>query len=197
MGQWGLLPKTIKEIVNRYKISGKSRPEIDKLATMSNSTLEAHINKNPKLELELARKLADHVLTRNNGNEHKAAFAWLNGHNLYPESITKDKLLHSTYVDKYKKIDKHNPFKAQKPNELNFKFMFKSDVVFHDADFAEKVKKWYKLREDQITANPTRSTNFGLDPGRLRDDKLDEVKPDSMLTSEEKLKSKIKQANNK
>jgi hypothetical protein len=191
IGKWGLLKPTIGEIVGRMRSSGTLKPEYANLDSMSREQLNEHFQKNPKAELDLARNLATHVLKRQNGDQNKAAYAWLHGHNLFPSAIDQKKLMNSDYVNKYRSLNTVNPFnKNRAPSGMS-----KSELPKHDQDFQMRVKGWLKTRENELTDEPVRSSNFQPDPGRMRDDELDNIKPNSMKSTKEKLVDNIKVAN--
>lgn len=192
IGKWGLLKPTVNEIVNRMRIAGNLKAEHARLETMSRDDLEHHFKENPQVELDMARFLASHVLKRQKGNQHKAAYSWLYGHNLFPSDISEHHLANEDYVAKYKKFDRKNPFKQ--PNR-QIASMQKSS--YHDPNFAMRFKSWYILRTDEKTKNPIRDRNFVPDLGRRREEELDEIKPDSQKTPEEKLKDNLKRVNKK
>ena len=191
VGQWGLLQPTVKELVGRMRASGQSDPRYDKLPAMSRDQLEQHFKENPDVELNLARQLATHVLKRQHGNLHRAAYSWLHGHNLHPSEINKEKLGASDYVGKFRALDQINPYKPKPPIAA----LKKVGQEVGSEDFKMRVKNWYKRREDQVTDDPMRSSNFTPDMGRIREDKLDEVKPDSMKTPMEILQTNVKFVN--
>jgi len=190
MGGWGLLKPTVNELVNRMRLKGDVPPEYAKLPSMSRDQLNEHLQQNPHIELNLARQLAEHVMKRQGGNKQRAAYAWLHGHNLHPADIPAEKLISSQYVNKYKAVDVLNPFNPRKTAALE-----KTQQPIDDADFKMRVKNWFQRRADYLTEEPTRSSNFQPDPGRMRDSDLDQVKPDSMKSSMEKLTERTKQAN--
>ncbi len=194
IGRWGLLKPTVNEIANRMRLKGTLTPEIAALEPMSRDTLEQHFKDNPDIELNVARQLASHVHERQKGNEHRAAYSWLHGHNLFPQDISRDKLMRSDYVSKYQQVNKVNPL-TQKKSVNHQVAMQKTQPAIDSSDFAERVKAWYKRRENEVTAEPMRSSNFQPDPGRLRDPELDQIKPDSMKTPAERLQANIKAAN--
>jgi hypothetical protein len=191
MGKWGLLKPTVDELVGRMQREGTMKPEYAALQSMSRDKMAEHLQKNPKIELGLARKLAEHVLGRQKGDYHKAAFAWLHGHNMHPVDISHDQILHSDYVSKFKQLDKLNPY-AQKRVPAGIK---KAQYQIDSSDFKMRVKNWYKRREDELTEEPTHDSTWVPDMGRIREEELDAIKPESMMTPEEKLKSRIKEAN--
>lgn len=192
LGQWGLLKPTVDEILHRMKLSGKLTPEYERLTSMDRNQLDSHLKQNPQIELNLVRNLASHVLKRQRGNQHKAAYAWLNGHNLFPSDISEQHLLNSDYVSKYKKADRKNPFKAKSPSRSVA--MNKQEISF-DTEFAIRLKNWFLSRTDEKTKNPMRDRTFVPDLGRRREKELDHVTADSQKTNEEKLKNNIKQVN--
>lgn len=194
IGKWGLLKPTINEVVNRMRISGNLTPEYAKLETMSRDDLDKHFKENPQVELDVARSLATHVLKRQKGNQQKAAYAWLYGHNLFPSDIGEHHLASEDYVNKYKKYDRKNPFKSLGPAR-NIASIKKND--YYSPNFAMKIKNWYAIRTDEKTKNPLRDNTFVPDLGRRRDEELDQIKPDSQKTPEEKLKDNIKRVNKK
>jgi hypothetical protein len=193
MGKWGLLKPTVNELINRQRIKGTLTPEMSKLESMSRDAMDKHFKENPQAELDIARLLATHVHDRQKGNEHRAAYAWLHGHNLFPQDIPREKLIHSDYVSKYKQLGQMNPFQPKtKPVAMQ-----KTQQSIDSSDFRERVKAWHKRRENELTDEPMRSSNFQPDPGRLRDSELDEIKPDSMKSPQQRLQANIKQANKK
>lgn len=190
VGQWGLLKPTINDMISRARNSGTLTPEMEKLEGMSRDQLEDHFKKNPQIELDLARQLATHVIKRQGGDIHRAAYSWLHGHNLTPHDINDSRLSSSNYVNRFRAVDRLNPFAKKAPTALN-----KMMQEIGSEDFRMRVKNWYKRREDEIIDEPMRSSNFQPDPGRIRDRELDEVKPDSMKTSMERLTANTKFAN--
>jgi hypothetical protein len=192
MGKWGLLKPTVDEIIGRSQRDGTMRPEFKDLPMMTRDKLADHLKANPKIEMNLARKLAEHVMNRQHGNPHKAAFAWLHGHNLHPIDISNDQIVHSDYVSKFKQIDKLNPYNKRAPASVS---VSKAEPVLNNADFQLRVRNWYKRREDELTEEPTRDSTFVADLGRVRENELDTIKPQSMMTPKEKLSNNIKQAN--
>ena len=96
MGKYGLMPNTVN-------LLDKSLSKLPNLA--KKKKLEA----NPELEEKLASKLAEKVLANQGGDEQKAAYAWLEGHNLSAEDIIKRN---------YKDSDRVKKFNALPPAEL-------------------------------------------------------------------------------
>lgn len=109
IGRYGLMPNTVKEMVNRRRLSGTMTPELQDLDSMPPEALKAHIESNPGVEDQLAKDLATHVLRRQLGDEDKAAYSWHQGHNLPPQDITPQQLNDTSsvggdYVNKFKRI---------------------------------------------------------------------------------------------
>lgn len=198
MGNWGLLHPTVKEMIIRMNLAGAAKPEDKALFRMTRDEMDKHFKDNPLHELRIARVLAGHVLKNQKNNLPKSSYSWLYGHNLKSSSITDEKL-DDDYVKKFKKFNEKNPlvFPAApapsiksfgpQPLMLSEKLMTKSQNI----SFSEKFKQWQKHREE-LENQPTRSSNFTPDPGRLREKELDEKAPskDNIM---EYLKFKLKE----
>lgn len=193
IGKWGMLKSTIDEMTMRMRAKGAITPEFQQLEPMSRDMTEEYFKKNPQVELNLARKLAEHVTSRQRGDLHRAAFSWLHGHNLHPQDIPDNKLVNSEYVSKFKHLDKVNPYAPKRDMSSIKKTMPNID----SEDFKMKVKNWFNRRSDEQTSEPMHSSNFQPDPGRLRDDKLDAITPSSMKDPMGKLMDNIKRVNEK
>lgn len=99
IGTYGLLPNTVDEIISRSK-----DPELSNLSTMTPQEQKAYLETHPQEERRVAEHLAEHVLAKQGGDQEKAAYAWLHGHNLSPEKIEKKDYQSSDYVKKFNKI---------------------------------------------------------------------------------------------
>lgn len=116
IGDYGLLPNTIQEFVQRNKNSENKDPVIAQLEAVPQQKYADVVSQNPFLEQHLASAVADHVIDKNNGDLEKAAWAWNNGHNKPTEKITDAKLDSSPYVSKFRSlIDSIAPSSAQNP----------------------------------------------------------------------------------
>lgn len=101
IGTYGLMPKTIDEIANRTQ-----DPELLKLKAMSEDEKRAYMAQNPEVEKQAAHALATFVLDKQGGDEQKAAYSWLYGHNMSPEKIEKRNYQKEPYVEKFNKLQK-------------------------------------------------------------------------------------------
>lgn len=182
MGKWGLLKPTVDEIVNRHNLEGSNK--YDHLRDMDRDQLSDYLGKNPDVELDLARYLARLVLTNQRGNEHKAAYAWLNGHNLSPKSITKDHIKNSDYVSKYKIYDHINPYNT-KGN------VTKSEIP--EMPYKERLKAWFRYREEKERQPLPRDTTFVSDLGNQRTKENEAISPKTGTTID-KIKAAIEDA---
>ena len=106
IGRYGLMPNTVKEVVNRMKASGLASPELVSTARQSPDVMKKLLEANPEQESRLAEFLANKVLDNQNDDEEKAAYSWIQGHNLSPEKIEKRKYKDLDYVKKYNKYEK-------------------------------------------------------------------------------------------
>lgn len=104
IGRYGLMPNTIRELVNRRRMQGTTTGELQDLSNMPSPEMKHYLEQNPGLEDELAKQLATKVTRDQLGDEDRAAYSWTMGHNLQPTDITNEKLNESPYVQKYRKL---------------------------------------------------------------------------------------------
>ncbi len=115
IGRYGLMPNTIKEIINRERMAGNNQPIYDLLEELDPDELKNFIEQSPELENQLAKTLATRVLGKTGGDEEKAAFAWNMGHNLTPEQIEERDYQSSPYVQKFETLSQMNQPAEVKP----------------------------------------------------------------------------------
>lgn len=101
IGKYAFMPNTVREIRNRYKLSGLSNPELDSIDSMSDEEMKTYLESKPELQEELAQFLAERTLNKMGGDEQMANYAWQYGHNLSPEKIKKRDYLKSDRAKKY------------------------------------------------------------------------------------------------
>src|SRR5271165_5383186 len=109
IGRYGLMPNTIKELINSRRQNNTATEEMADVDRMSPKDMKAYVEANPDFEDELASGLAKKVLQRQMGDEDKAAYSWTMGHNLNPSEITPDKMDDDStnggqYVEKFRRI---------------------------------------------------------------------------------------------
>ena len=104
IGRYGLMPNTVRELINRRRLQGTSTSELQDLSNMPSDEMKQHIEANPDLEDDLAQQLAIKVTRDQQGDEDKAAYSWTNGHNLTPDKISPEQLEDSPYVQKFRKL---------------------------------------------------------------------------------------------
>ena len=168
LGKWGLLTSTVRDILVRRRAEGLQQKGFSEMEGMSNSDMNKYIRENPHIELELARYLAKHCIKRQAGDHRRAAFSWLNGHNLTPQEISESDLNTSDYVSKYRQADKINPIRIASVKHTK---LYKKEST---GEFKSRLHNWKKLRFAQKRAELPRDFNFAPDPGRIRDKELDE-----------------------
>jgi hypothetical protein len=101
VGQYGLMPNTIKEMAIRM---GSDSP-MAQYAKMDNKKIAQSIKENPDHENQIANFMANHLHDKFNGDENKMAYSWFQGHNLTDNHFNtshKDYQNHN-YVKKYQK----------------------------------------------------------------------------------------------
>ena len=100
IGQYGLMPNTIKETVGRM---GRSHPLHAQYRNMPNEDVANSIKKNPEHEKEIAGHLANRLHDKFGGEESKMSYSWNQGHNLTNDHFAdshKEYKAHP-YVQKY------------------------------------------------------------------------------------------------
>jgi len=107
-GRFGLMPNTIKEIINRERLAGTIDSELETLDLMEHDDMKAYVESDPELEMRLAKTLAERVLSKTD-NEEQAAYAWNMGHNLSSDKIIKRDYLTHPYVKKFLEESKNDP----------------------------------------------------------------------------------------
>lgn len=117
VGRYALMPNTVKELVNRRRLRGTVSPEMLDLTQMAPDQLKQHLATNPELEEQLANDLSTHVIRKQGGDEDKAAYSWIQGHNLNPNQITPDTLNKSDYVQKFRRVSEALKDKKQNNEE--------------------------------------------------------------------------------
>lgn len=104
IGRYGLMPNTVRELVNRRRIRGTVSPDMLDVANMPPEQMKSYIEANPEMEDQFANDLANHVIQRQGGDTDKAAYSWIQGHNLSPDQITPEVLDQSPYVQKFRRL---------------------------------------------------------------------------------------------
>ncbi len=128
IGRFGLMPKTVDEVLNRSKQMGMMSSDLKQLSKMSPDEKKDFLEANPEIEYKLAEQLAAHVLNKQQGDEEKAAYSWLYGHNLTPENIGRRDYMEDPYVQKYKKLEQQRtPASAQTEPEKSPRFGLSSE----------------------------------------------------------------------
>lgn len=99
IGQYGLMPVTVQDLAKKA-----SNAQVRELTRLPASEVQKRIVASPDIEHELARKLAERVLSKNHGDQEMAAYAWNQGQSLSPEQIQARKYQDSNYVQKFRKL---------------------------------------------------------------------------------------------
>lgn len=101
IGSYGLMPNTVKEVINRMRLEGNLNPQLKELQALEADQMKQTIEQNPQYEREMAEYLANRVLNRQGGDELKAAYSWEQGHNLTPDKIEQRNYKDADYVKKF------------------------------------------------------------------------------------------------
>lgn len=103
IGRFGLMPNTIKEIVNRSAREGQATEPMRSLASEPPSEIKRTLEADPEMEKYFADQLAKKVLGKQKDQE-KAAYSWHQGHNLSPKQIDERDYTNSEYVKRFRKL---------------------------------------------------------------------------------------------
>ena len=104
IGSYGLMPNTVKEVINRMRLEGNLNPDLEALQQMEAAQMKEAVEANPAHEREMAEYLANRVLNRQGGDDEKAAYSWEQGHNLTPDKIEQRDYKNADYVKKFIKL---------------------------------------------------------------------------------------------
>lgn len=104
IGRYGLMPNTVRELVNRRRVRGTVSPDMVDVGNMPPEQMKSYLESNPEMEDQLANDLANHVIQRQGGDVDKAAYSWQMGSNLTPDQIDPDQLENSNYVQKFRRL---------------------------------------------------------------------------------------------
>jgi hypothetical protein len=119
IGIYGLMPNTVDDVLSRMRNEGTITPELDSLQNLDHDQMRVVLSQRPDLQKQIAGRLAEHVLTKQGGNEDAAAFSWNAGHNLSPQRITPDKLDNSDYVQKFRGLQNLGTVNNKVPSMYN------------------------------------------------------------------------------
>ena len=147
IGEYGLMPKTVSETINRGILSGKSNPVSNKIdkpeeVRIEPETIEMYSTLVPgmdtkdkdfqkKLEARMgdylktrpqdqevyAERLAEHLLKKTEGEEGKAHYLWNMGHNKNVNKMPESELEQSKHYRKWKALKDIMSKKAKKKGE--------------------------------------------------------------------------------
>jgi len=98
IGSYGLLPTTVRELVDTYYKSFLV------IRHCSDEDFAYLVVANPAIEYLLAKKLAIKILEKNNYNLIRSAYAWNVGHNKDLSKISEEKILNNVNAKKMKEI---------------------------------------------------------------------------------------------
>lgn len=104
VGQYGLMPNTVQEVLNRMSQEDQFTPDLQQLKETPPETMREYIATNPEQEDKIAKYLAGRVIDRQGGDQEKAAYSWFQGHNLTPDKIEERGYKDHDYVKKFNKI---------------------------------------------------------------------------------------------
>jgi hypothetical protein len=172
IGRWALLRPTINEFLDRQeKFRGHLPERLKRIRGMSRDQIHEYFQHNPDAEVEIARAVGRQVLSKQKGDRHRAAYSWLHGHNLSPESIPDTEVTSSPYVQNFMAAENNLPLEFKhKPGSRGLASVKKNDTAL----FQTRVNAWYQdARRRAWPILPVSHIRENNDR-RLRDDHLDE-----------------------
>ena len=106
VGQYGFMPKTIKEMANKMRMDDDVPPALNAAnsAGADEQEMADFVAQNPDLEQAVADKMYSHLRNRFNNDEEKMNYSWEQGHNLSPEGITPEKIEANPRTEKFRKL---------------------------------------------------------------------------------------------
>ena len=115
LGDYGLMPNTIREIARRVKsrdnklsldpeFSGD--PDVERYSNpdIPDEEVSSAYAKDPRLQLRTARYLRELLRTRHGDDREKMAFGWNMGHNTPTDRIASEDLETNPYVTKFRNL---------------------------------------------------------------------------------------------
>lgn len=106
VGQYGIMPNTVREQLSRLKLKGKLEPDLMKLNKMSNNEIQQELTNNPELQQRFAEEVAKKLYLDTNGDPEKMMYKWNMGTNIPSQSITPEMLDNSAQVHKFRNINR-------------------------------------------------------------------------------------------
>jgi len=104
LGQFALMPNTVREILNRAKLQKQMTPEMRQVYQAPDDELVNYLKTKPEFERLMAERLGNQLLNKTQGDEEKAAYGWRMGHNLTPEEMEARNYQEHPYVQAYRNI---------------------------------------------------------------------------------------------
>lgn len=116
IGQYGLMPNTIKEMANRAKLSKQDVPSDQMILETSNDQVGEMLQNNPELMNLYVDRLTKHVMEKSNNNPESAYFRWLYGHNLPDQRVEKLKKSDTKTMQRIKNVIEQKHLMSEQPD---------------------------------------------------------------------------------
>lgn len=104
IGQFGLMPNTIKEMAQRRNMQGVGDKIDNQMVNVDNPVIPSVMTAYPELEQKYASELAKQVLDKSAGNQTDAAYRWRWGHNLPNEKLEDIKTQNPEYFQRLQNL---------------------------------------------------------------------------------------------
>lgn len=114
IGNYGLMPNTIKDVVGKignpgtrlgkYLTNQADYSDIKNAVDVPDDELKNTVESNPVLQNQLARLLAKDVALKNNNDPQRMSYSWNMGSNVNPNKVPDIQVRNNEYVQKFNKI---------------------------------------------------------------------------------------------
>ena len=105
VGKYGLMPNTLKELVNSAVNNNDSSPIIQQLKDKNPDELASAVQQNPDLEKEMALRLERRIMSRPGiTTPEQANYMWQYGHNLTGKQLDERDYMNSDRAQKFQKL---------------------------------------------------------------------------------------------
>jgi len=136
IGQYGLMPNTIRELANRAEKSGQETISDDIIQSSSNLQIEDMLKNRPELMDLYVNRLMKHVMDKSKNNPEEAYLRWLYGHNLPDNRIQRLKKSDDKTMKRMRDIINTKHLMSEQPDLLQI-----PEEPFVDKPYSPKKSK--------------------------------------------------------
>lgn len=116
VGQYGLMPNTVKELANRAQMSEEDIPSDEIVRRSSSSQISDMIQNNPELMKLYVDRLSKRVMKKSQDNPETAYLRWLYGHNLSDARVESIKKKDPKTLERIKRVIEEKHLMSKQPD---------------------------------------------------------------------------------